>query len=193
MDISNGILSDDSYAGWKDRSRGFIRGEDGARAELSLPKHIADGETEFQVTLGRGAVLRILPGGFVGSLHATIGDGGLLEIGPDTTLRFAQFHVAAGTAATLGADCMLGWGVRVMTTDFHPLFDVNTGERRNPDQSVSIGSHVWLADEVVVLKGAKIADGTAVGIRGVCSGDLNGGVYVGVPARLVAEGTRWER
>lgn len=84
---------------------------------------------------------------------------------------------------------MLGAGVRVYDTDFHP---VNAASRRSKDQtgipaeSVHIGHDVWVGANVLILKGVTIGPRSVVGAGAVvtksCPADS---LLAGVPARVI--------
>lgn len=50
-----------------------------------------------------------------------------------------------------------------MTSDGHDI--LRDGKRINPAKSIYIGSHVWLADNVTILKGVDIGSGSIIGIN----------------------------
>jgi acetyltransferase-like isoleucine patch superfamily enzyme len=131
--------------------------------------------------------------GVTGKWDLTVSQGGSLVIGAGSSCETAL--VAVQTAqVTIGADCMFSFSVEIRTTDTHAIYDVGTGERVNPDRSVTIGDHVWLAKQVVVLKGASIGTGSIVGTRSLVTGKLPPlSLSAGVPARVVREGVVWTR
>jgi acetyltransferase-like isoleucine patch superfamily enzyme len=97
----------------------------------------------------------------------------------------------AGDEVVIGDDCLFA-SVKFRTSDSHPLFDATTGERFNQSAPIHIGDRVWMAEDVLVLKGAKIGSGTAVGARALVIGELpENCVAVGMPARAVRQNIRW--
>lgn len=102
--------------------------------------------------------------------------------------------VSEGVCLTIGDDCMLASGVQLRADDSHTIFDVRTGIRANPSQDIVIGSHVWLADGVRVLKGSRIGNGSVIGVGSVVTDVIpNNCVAVGSPARVVRRDIAWER
>lgn len=102
--------------------------------------------------------------------------------------------VSEGVSLTIGNDCMLASRVQLRGDDSHTIFDVRTGQRANPSQNVVIGNHVWLADDVCILKGSRIGDGSVVGVGSIVTGTIpNNCVAVGSPARVVRRDIAWER
>jgi acetyltransferase-like isoleucine patch superfamily enzyme len=78
-----------------------------------------------------------------------------------------------------------------MTSDGHNI--VKHGERINSANDISIGCHVWLADNVTVLKGASIGDQSIVGINSTLTKPIGSGVIaVGNPAKVVQDEVSWQ-
>lgn len=73
----------------------------------------------------------------------------------------------ANTYISIGNNCLFAKNVKLTVSDGHPIFDFDTDNRCNIAQSITIGSHVWLCEDALVLKGANIGDGSIVGCRGV--------------------------
>ncbi|WP_134497406.1 FkbM family methyltransferase [Microvirga pakistanensis] len=105
-----------------------------------------------------------------------------------------ELSAAEGTSITIGSDCMFGIGCRVITHDFHPLFDALTNERLNVSKSIVIEDHVWVGDGAVIRKGVRVGSGSVIGERAVVLHDVPpNSVVVGAPAKVVKTNIRWER
>lgn len=84
---------------------------------------------------------------------------------------------------------MLGGNVVIRDSDGHTIME---GESVHLNTAkVKIGNHVWIANNVNVLKGVTIADNAVVGYESLVVKDL--AIYDGGPAKLVNNGIRWER
>lgn len=128
-----------------------------------------------------------------GKWNLTVSGGATVDIGAGTTSESALI-VAHGGDVRIGADCMFSFSVEIRTSDTHAVYDVDSGERVNPDASVVIGDHVWLGKQAFVLKGASIGSGSVVGARAVVGGQIDPlSVCVGVPARVVRRNATWTR
>ena len=93
---------------------------------------------------------------------------------------------------TIGPECMFADGVDIMTSDFHPIFDVKTGERINKAMDIELGAHVWLGLRATLLKGARIGANSVIGANAVVAKELpEGCVAAGNPARIVRRGVTW--
>jgi len=91
----------------------------------------------------------------------------------------------------IGNNCMLSRNINILTSDGHPIYQ--NGIRINPAQSISINNHVWLADDVTILKGVTIGEGSIVGIHSLVSKSIpEHSIAVGVPAKVIKSEIDWE-
>lgn len=95
---------------------------------------------------------------------------------------------------SIGERCLFANNVSINTSDFHPIFDVDTRQRTNPASSVIIGEEVWVAANVHFLKGSEIADGSVVGAHSVVTKKFFESkiVVAGNPARVVRHNIKWK-
>lgn len=123
------------------------------------------------------------------------GEDSYIEIGDGfTSDGGACFLASEGTTLKVGKDCMFAQNVELRTDDAHPIYDVDTGNRSNYSADIEIGDHVWLANSVRVLKGAKIGSGSYVGVYSVVNRQFpNNCGIVGSPAKICAINKTWTR
>ncbi|MBD3793842.1 MAG: acyltransferase [Campylobacterales bacterium] len=96
-----------------------------------------------------------------------------------------------GRRLYIGDDCGLSRNIKIMTSDGHPIFQ--NAERINPAKDIVVGAHVWIADNVTLLKGVTIGDGSVIGINSTVVASVpQNAVAVGNPARVVKSEIRWE-
>ncbi|MGV6816500.1 MAG: acyltransferase [Thiotrichales bacterium] len=73
----------------------------------------------------------------------------------------------------IGDDCMLAVGITMRATDGHPIVDLNTLEQINaPERDIVIEPHVWLGQDVKVLKGAHIGACSIVALGAIVTGKI---------------------
>ena len=94
----------------------------------------------------------------------------------------------------IGKDCMFSNGIKIFTSDMHSIIDLN-GNRINNSGDVIIGNHVWLCQDVKVLKNSKISDNTIVGHSAIVTKKFyeTNVILAGNPARIVKRGVNWDR
>ena len=71
----------------------------------------------------------------------------------------------------MGRDVMIGRGVVIYDSDHHAIRNAQ-GQITNPDAPVSIGDHVWLATNVMVLKGSTIGSGSVAAANSMVHGTV---------------------
>ncbi len=118
--------------------------------------------------------------------NLSVTSGCEIHLGPEDNLK-----------VEIGDNCMFGKKIMIRATDGHTIYDESTKELLNKGKNVKIGNHVWLSENVVVLKGAVIPDNCIVGINSMVTSsfpnDKAGVLAVGTPAKIVKEGVNWNR
>lgn len=68
------------------------------------------------------------------------------------------------------------------------------GIRINQAKDVIIGEEVWIAPQSIIMKGAKIGDGSIIGSRSFVTKEIPANcLAVGAPAKVVKENIKWTR
>lgn len=149
--------------------------------------------TDSEIILGKGARLvvgsnSVLKGRFSIGSYATVEIGDYLNVTNNLYIRAVE-----GKRVLIGNDCLIASDVTIRTNDGHPIYDTNSGVRINMSQDVVIGNHVWLGDEVAVLKGVSIGEGSIVAMRSVVTKNIESKVIAaGIPAKVVRINCTWE-
>ncbi len=118
-----------------------------------------------------------------------------ISIGSNTTfVGHSDISSLEGCDIFIGNDCLIANGCWITTSDLHVINEASNGERLNTPKPITIEDRVWLAREVVILKGAVIGKGSAIGIRSVVTKHIPSEcIAVGAPAKPVKHNIRWER
>ena len=122
------------------------------------------------------------------------GDNCNITIGEKTTIRGAELIAKEnGTQLMIGQDCLFSHSISIRTSDGHPIYD-NDNNRINPAKKIMIGNHVWIAQNVCVLKGAHIYDNSIIGFGSIVTYAIPANcIAVGIPAKVVKENVYWKR
>lgn len=90
---------------------------------------------------------------------------------------------------------MISRQVRMNTSDFHSILELDTNKRINPPGDIFIGNHVWVGNEVIIRKDSKVSDNTVIGIRSFVNKNFleTNIILGGVPARKLKENITWSR
>lgn len=124
-----------------------------------------------------------------------IGTNCKIRIGRGTTINGAcMVTVGTENTITLGEDCMLADGIQIWASDTHAIYEAASNQLLNPSKSISIGKHVWLGVNSMVLKGVSIGNNTIIGMGTLITKDVPANsICVGNPQRIQKQGVRWER
>ena len=169
-------------------------------------EHFADTGQDNVVTLGEDAkVTRIVVEGhrntirigarcrLNGQIVVKCADG-LIEIGEATTSMGLRLHMHESSQVVIGRDCMFSGGIFMDPSDNHSIIDVASGKRINPSKPITIGDHVWVGQQVTILKGTVIGSHSIVGAGSIVRGVVPPNTLVaGSPARVIRSGVTWDR
>lgn len=128
---------------------------------------------------------------------------GQLRIGHQSTIIIGEnststnpvyFTCAENTRIEIGKDCMFATNNQIRTDDAHPIYSSITGERINISKDIIIGNHVWIGYGATILSGAKVDDGSIIGMGSIVKGVFpNNCVIAGIPAKILKRDVFWER
>ncbi|MCX6217772.1 acyltransferase [Spirosoma sp.] len=122
-------------------------------------------------------------------------NNGQVIIGDHTSIESAHLAVTEpGKRITIGEDCMLSAGIDIRTGDSHSILDTATGKRINYAQDVTIGNHVWIGLNAVLLKGASIGNNSIISTKAVVTQPIpDHSIAAGVPAKVIKSNVDWLR
>ena len=114
-------------------------------------------------------------------------------VGKDTKFC-GKIHIAIleGTKVCIGERGLFSSDITIRTGDSHSVLDLK-GERINKSKDITIGEHVWVANHVLITKGAKISNDCVVGTGSVVTkgSEENNVVLAGSPAKIVKREITW--
>ena len=120
------------------------------------------------------------------------GSDAVIEIGDGTGM--SNVMIAAHEKVSIGKDCSLGAGCKIMDTDFHALdlrdrkANINTLHK-----PVKIGNGVFIGTEAIICKGVTIGDESIVGAGAVVTKNIPAGeIWAGNPAKFIRKLTKDE-
>lgn len=121
-------------------------------------------------------------------------DLGIIEIGKDTNIC-GKTHLACieGRSIKIGDECLFSSNIIVRTGDSHSIINSETKQRINSSKNVVIGNHVWIGNQVTILKGVNILDHTIVGTGALVTKSFNQEniILAGNPAKIIKSGIDW--
>ena len=146
---------------------------------------------------GSGGLLFIGPGSSL--RHGSVALGGASTIvleGEATAIRSFELQARNGGSIVAGHDQLWATGITLQTDDMHAIRDASSGQRLNGfGGHIRIGRHVWLGRDSVVLGGAVVGRDTVVGLGSIVTAGEHpdGVVLAGAPVRVVRTGITWSR
>ncbi len=128
---------------------------------------------------------------FEGSAH--IGKGSSIVVQKDALVEVGDnFAISAASNIycykhiKLGRDIQFSWGILVMDSDAHTVYDAD-GNVMNNNREIILGNKIWVSCDVKILKGAFIPDNCVVGANSVVTSSKlePSTLIVGSPAKSV--------
>jgi len=138
------------------------------------------------LTIEEGSVVRL-------ATLEILGDNCSLYIGKNCIVGHGCYlSVKEGKVLHIGEECMLSRNAKLMTSDGHFIYKNN--QIINIGADIFLQNRVWLADNVTILKGVQIGEGSVVGINATLTKSIpSQTIAVGNPAKIVQENIdRWE-
>lgn len=121
------------------------------------------------------------------------GDNNIIEIGEHTSIHGkTQLAACDGHNITIGNNCLFSHDIYMRTTDSHSIID-SEGNRINYEEDITIGNHVWIGMQSLVLKGAIVPDDCIVGARSTVTKQTiePNSLIVGTPAKTIKNDIKW--
>jgi len=143
---------------------------------------------ETRLSLGKGSVFTV-KGDFTCACGSDIRvfDGGELTLhGGYCT---AGVQIVCAKKITIGKGCAIARDVIVRDTDAHRLLNCD----HEMTQEIFIGSHVWIGNRAMVMKGVSIGDGAVIAAGSVVTKNVPPKCLVaGIPAKVIREQVEWK-
>lgn len=123
-----------------------------------------------------------------------ISDGGIIEVGHNTHFT-GKTHIACieGKKVHIGERCLFSDTITFRTGDSHSILD-SDGKRINKAKDITIGDHVWMGQQVIVLKGSTVGADSIVGTGSLLTGKTydSNSIIAGIPAKIVKQHVSWD-
>ena len=147
------------------------------------------------ITLTKNNIIDIAPSRWkIRKLDLLCEVGSNLIVAQDFSSHSISMDIQEGKTIRIGKDCQFSSGIKLRTGDGHPIF-TSDNVVINRGKDIIVGDHVWVGQDVTLLKGAIIPDGSVVGIGSMVTKAFatDNVVIVGNPARIVKENIHWTR
>lgn len=134
---------------------------------------------------------------FKGSAQFGGGNSGLVALKSGQIVFGPNFSSTAGGVIVsakrieMGKYVRLGWGVKIIDTNFHPLYDLAQNNFKKGYGAIRIGDNVWFGTESLILHSCLIPDESVFAAKSVitCGCKLETRcVHGGIPAKVIERG-----
>jgi acetyltransferase-like isoleucine patch superfamily enzyme len=145
-----------------------------------------------RIIIGRNVtVVSHSAGNVVGINHrailATLAEGATIDIGDRCGISGSSICAVRGVK--IGNNSGLGANASVYDTDFHAMDAMKNKKKGILDAAarpVEIGENVWVAANVIILKGVKVGHGAVIGAGSIVTQEVpRNAVVAGNPAKVV--------
>lgn len=110
-----------------------------------------------------------------------------ISIGKNTTVGFHNFYFASDKIE-IGDNCLIAPFVYIVDSDHQAKKKVLINQQPNTTSPVIIGSDVWIASNVTILKGVRIGNGVIIAANSVVNKNVDSYMIVGgTPAKIIGE------
>ena len=152
---------------------------------------IYDSQIQF---FGKNNTVKIEHDCVLKNVDIWISDGGIIEVGHNTHFS-GKTHIACieGKKVHIGERCLFSDTITFRTGDSHSILD-SDGKRINKAKDIAIGNHVWIGQQVIVLKGSTVGADSIVGTGSLLTGKTydSNSIIVGIPAKIVKQNVSWD-
>lgn len=116
----------------------------------------------------------------------------IIKIGANAGVRKVDF-LAKDARIDVGELCMFSNNIIVRTHDSHKVIDSKSGEVINKPKDVILGRHVWIGQNVTILKGCNIGDNSILALGAVVTKSCPSNcIMAGSPAKIVKTEVIWD-
>lgn len=147
---------------------------------------------------GKGNRISLFEGNFRGLHLFCHGDNGSIVIGKDVVVnafadRPTTLSVIGATQIVVESNCLISDSVIMQTSDYHKVYDTETGILQNADANIRIGQHCWIGNRVTINKGVNVAPDSIIGNCSVVTKKFEESnvVIAGNPAEIKKRNVTW--
>ena len=128
----------------------------------------------------------------LGGAHIIMDGNAMIKIGANAGVRKVDF-LAKDAKIEIGELCMFSNNIIVRTHDSHKVIDSKSGGIVNKPKDVVLGRHVWIGQNVTILKGCHIGDNSILALGATVTKSCPPNcIMAGSPAKIVKTEVTWD-
>lgn len=189
IDDDNNVVSCTPKEGW---NISFI----GDGNKITLHKDLNIGN--MKMILGSNMIIQIkksihkLENIYIGAMRSL---GGGVIIGENFSCVDVQFLLNEKALISIGNDCMFSSAIKLWGSDGHTITNLENNKVLNKSTGIEIGNHVWICENVRILKNSLISDhSVAANSSLICKKFTDSNIVIGGnPAEIIKKGIDWTR
>ena len=115
-----------------------------------------------------------------------------ISIGDLTSIWYGTV-ISARHEVTIGRQCAISWNCTIIDNDMHEIIYSDDALPARPNSlAVTIGDHVWIGAQAIVLKGVTIGENSIIAAGSIVTKDVSPHTLVaGAPARPIRTIAGW--
>lgn len=132
------------------------------------------------------------------SIHL-LGNNSNINVGRNFFLTGKSYWgiIDDGININIGNDCLMGKNTSLVTTDWHTIYNINDIKdvQNKPKFGITIGNHVWLCNNVTLLKDVKIPNNTVLSLGSIITKKFEKEYTIigGIPGKIIKENINWDK
>lgn len=128
----------------------------------------------------------------IGPCRIEIFDNATLIMTQNCGIRGVSISITDG-CVEIGERAMFSYGINIRNHDSHRVFNIGDTLPCNPPSDIKIGKHVWICQNVSILKGVEIGDDSVLAFGSVITKSCPSNcIMAGNPAKIVKQGITWD-
>jgi acetyltransferase-like isoleucine patch superfamily enzyme len=139
-----------------------------------------------------GHLSEIHDGAVLSAIGEPDGRRARISIGDRTSIWYGTV-ISAREEITIGSQCAISWNCTIIDNDMHEIiYSPDAPPAQTGDNAVTIGDHVWIGAQAIVLKGVTIGENSVVAAGAIVTKDVPPCALVaGAPAKLIRTISGW--
>lgn len=128
----------------------------------------------------------------LGGARISMEGNSTIRIGYNAGVRKVSF-LAKDANIEIGELCMFSNDIIVRNHDSHKVINLEDGKISNHAQDIVLGRHVWIGQNVTILKGCNIGDDSILALGAVVTKSCPpNSIMAGNPAKIVKSDITWD-
>lgn len=162
----------------------------GDRNHVEIGKNCVINNCEIQICGNDNRLIIKDTARLLGGARIIMGGDATIIIGENAGVRKVDF-VAKDAKIEVGALCMFSNNIVLRNHDSHKV--LLDGEVVNPAKDIILGRHVWIGQNVTILKGVEIGENSIIAFGAVVTkGCPMGSIIAGNPGKIVKKEISWD-